>query len=87
MADLNQALNYFPMNIGEKVWVVKGGVKFEPKDLKAEFDPRQSWYYNYSGVSQSFYKLVIFNFEAWKYLRFPEGICNNRRLSIHSRNL
>jgi len=29
------------MNIGEKVWVVKGGVKFEPKDLKAEFDPRQ----------------------------------------------
>jgi hypothetical protein len=29
------------MNIGEKVWVVKGRVKFEPKDLKAEFDPRQ----------------------------------------------
>jgi len=42
MADLNQGLlNDFPMNIGEKVWVVKGGVKFEPKDLKAEFDPRQ----------------------------------------------
>jgi len=29
------------MKIGEKVWVVKGGVKFEPKDLKVEFDPRQ----------------------------------------------
>jgi hypothetical protein len=29
------------MNIGKKVWVVKGGVKFEPKNLKVEFDPRQ----------------------------------------------
>jgi hypothetical protein len=42
MADLNQGLlNFFPMNIGKKVWVVKGGVKFEPKNLKVEFDPRQ----------------------------------------------
>jgi hypothetical protein len=42
MADLNQGLlNFFPMNIGKKVWVVKGGVKFEPKDLKVKFDPRQ----------------------------------------------
>jgi hypothetical protein len=29
------------MNIGEKIWVVKGGIIIEPQNSKTEFDPRQ----------------------------------------------
>jgi hypothetical protein len=29
------------MNIGEKVWVVKGGIIIEPQNSKTEFGPRQ----------------------------------------------
>ena len=43
MADFNQGLlNFFPMNIGKKIWVVKGGIIIEPQNSKTEFDPRQS---------------------------------------------
>ena len=30
------------MNIGEKIWVVKGGIIIGPQNSKTEFDPRQS---------------------------------------------